>query len=110
MDVTFDCYTYQYSGTSATISLPPWSKDGGPERMIAALKDPDDRGQNERRGFRGATRTQLADKLRPAAKPEYDGLRVDQIAEMRGQDPADALFDLLLEEISAFPPWVLVPT
>ena len=29
MDVTFDCYTYPYSGTSATILLPTWAKDGG---------------------------------------------------------------------------------
>ena len=29
---------------------------------------------------------------------KYDGRLVTEIAEMRGQDPADALFDLLLEE------------
>ena len=30
MDVTFDCYTYPYSGTTVTIGLPHWAKDGGP--------------------------------------------------------------------------------
>ena len=43
MDVTFDCYTYPYSGTTITIGLPFWAKDGGPERLMAALRDPDDR-------------------------------------------------------------------
>ncbi|SVA17620.1 uncharacterized protein METZ01_LOCUS70474, partial [marine metagenome] len=43
MDVTFDCYTYPYSGTTITIGLPHWAKDGGPERLMAALRDPDDR-------------------------------------------------------------------
>jgi N-acyl-D-amino-acid deacylase len=43
LDVTFDCYTYPYSGTTITIGFPHWAKDGGPERLIAALKDPDDR-------------------------------------------------------------------
>ena len=32
MDVTFDCYSYPYSGTHLVISFPKWSKDGGPER------------------------------------------------------------------------------
>ena len=43
MDVTFDCYTYPYSGTTITIGLPFWAKDGGPERLMAALRDPDER-------------------------------------------------------------------
>ena len=30
MDVTFDCYTYPYSGTTIGIGFPRWSKDGGP--------------------------------------------------------------------------------
>ena len=38
MDVTFDCYTYPYSGTSLTILLPHWTKDGGPEVLIEHLK------------------------------------------------------------------------
>ena len=43
MDVTFDCYTYPYSGTSLVINFPKWSKDGGPERLMQALKDTEDR-------------------------------------------------------------------
>src|SRR5437870_550591 len=43
LDVTFDCYTYPYSGTMVAIGLPFWAKDGGPERTMAALQDPDDR-------------------------------------------------------------------
>ena len=43
MDVTFDCYTYPYSGTSATIAIPNWAKDGGPEVLMAALQDPEAR-------------------------------------------------------------------
>ena len=33
MDVTFDCYTYPYSGTTVTIGLPHWAKDGGPSGL-----------------------------------------------------------------------------
>ena len=48
MDVTFDCYTYPYSGTTITIGLPHWAKDGGPERLMAALQDSDDRARMKR--------------------------------------------------------------
>ena len=46
LDVTFDCYSYPYSGTTPAIVFPAWSKDGGPERLVAALKDPDDRARH----------------------------------------------------------------
>ena len=66
MDVTFDCYTYPYSGTTITIGLPHWAKDGGPERLIAALRDPGDRARMVAELSRGAAGKQLADELQPA--------------------------------------------
>ena len=98
MDVTFDCYTYQYSGTSATIGLPQWAKDGGPERLIAALKDPDDRARMKSEASEERIGPNWLTNFTQPQNQKYDGLMVDQIAEMRGQDPVDALFDLLLEE------------
>ncbi len=98
LDVTFDCYTYPYSGTTVTIGLPHWAKDGGPERLMDALQDSDDR----QRMKREVTGDRLEDQwLTNFTKPEnavYDGRLLTDIAEMRGQDPADALFDLLIEE------------
>ena len=98
LDVTFDCYTYPYSGTSITIGLPSWAKDGGPERLMAALKDADDRARMKRE----LTTERLENNwLTNFTRPEnriYDGRLLTDIAEMREQDPADALFDLLVEE------------
>ena len=37
-----------YSGTTVTIGLPHWAKDGGPERLMAALQDADDRARMKR--------------------------------------------------------------
>ena len=68
MDVTFDCYTYPYSGTTVTIGLPHWAKDGGPERLMEALRDQDDRQRMKRRAFSGPAGEQLADQLHPAAE------------------------------------------
>ena len=61
LDVTFDCYSYPYSGTRATILLPQWTMEGGPERLKRALRDPADR---ER------IRSELRDS--PAIRVRYD--------------------------------------
>jgi N-acyl-D-amino-acid deacylase len=98
MDVTFDCYTYPYSGTTITIGLPFWAKDGGPERLMAALQDPDDRARMKRELSRSRLEGNwLTNFTRPHNK-KYDGKLITDIAEMRNQDPAEALFDLLVEE------------
>jgi len=98
LDVTFDCYTYPYSGTTITIGLPHWAKDGGPERLIAALKDPDDRARMKRELAPNRLENNWLTNFTQPQNKKYDGRLVTEIAEMRGQDPADALFDLLLEE------------
>lgn len=103
VDVTFDCYTYPYSGTSVTIQLPFWVKDGGPERTMDALSDPDDRKKmkrdmNSRSDINEIWRERWLHNFREPHNTKYDGKSIWQIGEMREQDPADALFDLLYEE------------
>ena len=98
MDVTFDCYTYPYSGTTITIGLPSWSKDGGPERLMAALRDLDDRARMKRELSRERVENNWLTNFNRPENRRYDGRLLTDIAEMRDQDPADALFDLLIEE------------
>ena len=98
MDVTFDCYTYPYSGTTVTIGLPGWSKDGGPERLMAALQDVDDRARMKREVPADRLENSWLTNFTQPQNRVYDGRLLTDIAEMRGQDPADALFDLLVEE------------
>lgn len=98
LDVTFDCYTYPYSGTTVTIGLPHWAKDGGPERLMAALQDPDDRARMKRELSRDRLENNWLTNFNQPQNKQYDGRLVTEIAEMRGQDPEDALFDLLVEE------------
>ena len=98
MDVTFDCYTYPYSGTTITIGIPHWAKDGGPERLMAALKDPDDRARMKREFQRDWQDNNWLTNFTQPQNRKYDGRLLTDIAEIRGQEPADALFDLLLEE------------
>ena len=68
MDVTFDCYTYPYSGTTITIGLPHWAKDGGPERLMAALRDPRDRSRMALEISADRLREQLAHELHAASE------------------------------------------
>ena len=103
MDVTFDCYTYPYSGTTATIMLPDWTKDGGPERLMQALQDPDDRArikaEMETRG-RGPGRwgNTWFTYFRKPENAKYDGKSLAEISLMREQDPIEALMDLIADE------------
>lgn len=103
LDVTFDCYTYPYSGTTIVMTLPAWSRDGGPERVVAALKDPADRARmakdiNSRSDFPATWGHNWLTNFRKPENKRYDGKSIAEIAELREQEPAEALFDLLLSE------------
>jgi len=102
MDVTFDVFTFAYSSTTPTIALPHWTKDGGPERLIAALEDPVERAKIREAITKGSDpwgwRTGWYTHFRQPDNRIYDGLSIDEIAKLRGQEPADALLDLMLDE------------
>ena len=98
MDVTFDCYSYPYSGTTLLMLIPNWTMDGGPERAIAAFKNPDDRDGIRREVDRETlSETWLTNFKRPHNK-QYDGKSITEIAHMCSQDPVDTIMDLLLDE------------
>ena len=99
-DVTFDSYPYSLGSTRILIVFPDWVHEGGPERLKEALADED-------------ARERLRGEVVPRAptwhdmwltyfkRPEnhqYEGRSIAEIAEMRSQDPVDALCDLLIEE------------
>jgi N-acyl-D-amino-acid deacylase len=113
LDVTFDCYSYPYSGTTLVILLPQWTRDGGPEALMDRLGDPAARARMTADIEAGRDRGREAGPvpwtgelwganwLTNFRRPEnarYDGLSVAEIATLRGQTPTEAVFDLLLEE------------
>ena len=66
--------------------------------MIAALQDPADRARMKKEiPAERLASNWLTNFTQPQNRP-YDGRLITDIAEMRGQEPADALFDLLLSE------------
>ena len=102
LDVTFDCYTYVYSGTRILIQLPNWTKDGGPERVKEVLRSPEERARAKEDMLAGPRRLNPDESwLTAFRKPhniQYEGMSLAEIARKRDQDPFDTLFDLLLDE------------
>jgi N-acyl-D-amino-acid deacylase len=43
LKITADVYPYVAGSTSLSACLPPWAQEGGTDRMIARLKDPETR-------------------------------------------------------------------
>jgi N-acyl-D-amino-acid deacylase len=106
MDVTFDCYPYEWAATRLLIQMPLWVQDGGPratkERM--AERSVRDRLRSELRA-RGAAYTSPAGwadvRLGAFSRPEnmrWEGRTLADVMSEKGVDAVDAMCDLLLEE------------
>jgi N-acyl-D-amino-acid deacylase len=108
LDVTADMYPYAASGTGLSAILPTWTAEGG--RLYERLRDPEVRrrvrdfleGRVEDDGMGletlgGAHGIMPVGFLRPEHQA-YVGRRLDEIADMRGQDWIDATLDLLVAE------------
>ncbi|MDR7483641.1 MAG: D-aminoacylase [Armatimonadota bacterium] len=111
IDVTFDQYPYAAGSTFLSALLPPWAHDGGPPSLLARLRDPQARRRIARELEQpgrwenfvyacGWEAVQVA-AVRTDANRWCEGRRLPEIAQARGQAPAEALFDLLLEEDAA---------
>ena len=106
LDITIDQYPYQASSTTLQAVLPPWAQEGGVDQVMARLEDPEtrERVKGEVLNAEGETRMGATlDKVTISSLPgegnrRFIGRSVREIGEMRGQDPVDAIFDLLLEE------------
>jgi len=100
LDVTFDSYPYVFSSTRLNIVVPQWAFDGGPERLRAVLSDADARARlrKEMTPRAASWHEMWLTHLKRPAHHAYEGRSIAEVAEMRGQDPIDAVCDLLLLE------------
>jgi len=98
VDITFDQYPYTASSIGLSAMIPPWAHEGGVEKLLERLRDPETR----RRIAEGPARlTRDLDAVVIASAPNhphYEGKAVTEIARLEGKDPMDAVFDLLLAE------------
>jgi N-acyl-D-amino-acid deacylase len=111
VDITADTYAYPAWFNSFSAFIPPWAHEGGDEKMIARLKDPATRERirreledpapvqwdNEWQEVPGPEAILLSVFQNPALVP-LQGKTLAEVAKMRGKDPIDTLFDLLIED------------
>ena len=110
--VSFDQYPYVAGSTMLGVILPPWAHDGGTDKLLERLRSPEDRKRMVRdiehgipgwdnfvdfAGFDGIFVT----SVRTDANRDVIGKSLAEISQLRGKNPFDAAFDLLLEEANA---------
>jgi N-acyl-D-amino-acid deacylase len=103
VDVAFDVIPHDWSHTSVAAILPPWAREGGTARTIERLKDPEQRRRmklNPHPIWRivSAGRWDEIVLLRSVVNAGLVGMPFSEIGRLRGVDPYDAAYDLLIEE------------
>jgi len=111
VDITADTYAYPAWFNSFSAFIPPWAHEGGDDKMLARLKDPATRERirkemedpapavwdNEWQEIPGPEAILLSVFQNPTLVP-LQGKTLAEVAKMRGKDPIDTLFDLLVED------------
>jgi N-acyl-D-amino-acid deacylase len=102
LDVMADVYPYTASSTSLRTALPDWALEGGVGAMLERLHDPAEcqriRGDMARGGGYSIVERMGWENVMIAwcpKRPDAEGRRISEIAEVRGLDPLDAVFELL---------------
>ena len=111
LPLTADMYTYPYSGTGLASCIPAWAHDGGFDKMIERLKDPDLRDRIKREMAlpshewenmfeeNGPDGIMLAGFARKELR-KYQGKKLSEVMLERGSSAADTAIDLLIEDNS----------
>jgi len=109
VDITCDQYPYTAGSTTLTAILPPWVREGGVNKIIQRLKDPEQRlrikkdiqtgvpgwdNQVAYGGWDGIIITSVASRKNKG----LEGKTISEIAQLQKKSQADAAFDLLIEE------------
>jgi N-acyl-D-amino-acid deacylase len=109
LDVACDVYPYTAGSTSMMTLLPPWTSEGGVSRALERLRDPDVRkeikeeiGQEQEDWDNMLASTGwesvYVSSLSKGRDPALEGKNLARIAEERGEDPAECMMELLLEQ------------
>jgi N-acyl-D-amino-acid deacylase len=110
LEITADVYTYPASSTGLNATIPPWVQEGGFEKSLERMQDPELRekiasemveesGEWENM-FRGVA---TPDKIllvgfRSEALRHLTGKTVADVAAMRGTSPQETIMDLIVED------------
>lgn len=107
VDVTLDQYPYIAASTMLGVTLPPWVHVGGTNEVMERLRNTDCRKRIKEEmmtgvpGWENYVKACGWDKMIVATcnnNRNHEGKSIEEIAGLRGLDPADTVFDLMLEE------------
>lgn len=105
VDITIDQYPYTACSTNIRACLPPWVHEGGLDKTIERLQDPDIREQikkeintneeweNFYKNTNGAKGILISNT---PETPKYEGKTLDEVSQILGIDPLEALFDIII--------------
>jgi N-acyl-D-amino-acid deacylase len=110
LDIAASMYPYIAGGTALASSLPPWMADGGREKLLQRLQDPDirrrvvtdmskdhDDWENLYLNCGGGSGVMISAVVNPDLKI-YEGKTVAEMAKMERKPEMDALFDFILAD------------
>jgi N-acyl-D-amino-acid deacylase len=110
LDVSADTYPYSAAQNGLSANLPLWVREGGRDKMVARLKDPEVRArvkadilkddgswEDQYVGSGGAKGVLVVSVVNTALK-KYEGKTLEEIAREEGKDPLDALMDLVIAD------------
>jgi dihydroorotase/N-acyl-D-amino-acid deacylase len=112
LDITADVYPYIAGSTSLNACLPPWALEGGVEKTLARLRDPQIRARLKKEISTDAKEWEniylgsggpggvLIGSVVNRELESLQGKRLAEIATAQNKDPLDALFDLILADHS----------
>jgi N-acyl-D-amino-acid deacylase len=110
LDIRADQYPYIAGATALASAMPPWAADGGPEKLLARLREPETRAriktelatdhrewENLYHDSGGGAGVMISGVVKPELK-KYDGMTVAQMAAAENKPELDALFDFILAD------------
>lgn len=110
VDVSANTYAYTAWFNSLSAFVPPWAHEGGNEKLLERLDDPETRERiraemeqpgvewdNMWQNMKGPEAVLIGAVQNPDLAP-LQGKNLAEIAEMRGQDPLEAMLDVLVED------------
>ena len=102
--ISYDQYPYVAGSTMLGVIIPPWAHAGGTDKLVERLGNKVDREKMKHdiiNGIPGWDNCIYVTSVKTKANEDCIGKNLIEIAELRGKDKFDAVFDLLKEEENA---------
>jgi N-acyl-D-amino-acid deacylase len=110
LDIAADMYPYVAGGTALASALPPWVADGGAQRLLARIKEPETRARIKKElatdhpdwenllyDSGGGAGVLIASVRNPELK-QFEGKTVEDVAKVWKKSPEDTLMDFVLAD------------